>query len=120
MKLRFKDNSIRLRLSAEEVDLLENQRSIHCETSFGAAMEPFRYGIQITNGLEIEADLQNNTVIVSLPEAMFEKWAETPQVGIDARMGVGNGRFLRILVEKDFACLQGKNEQDDDLPDDDA
>ncbi len=120
MKLRFKDNSISLRLSADEVDLLESQRFIHCETSFGAAMEPFRYGIQITNAVEIEADLKDNTVLVSLPANVFEKWAETPQVGIDYSMGVGNGKFLRILVEKDFACLHSKNELDDDMPDDDA
>ncbi|MBI1268748.1 MAG: hypothetical protein GC193_15135 [Cryomorphaceae bacterium] len=119
MKLRFKDNSIRLRLSADEVDLLESERIIQCETSFGAAMEPFRYGIQIVNVVEIEADLKSNTVLVSLPPHVFEKWAESPQVGIDYRMGVGNGKFLRILVEKDFACLQ-KNDLDDDLPDDDA
>ncbi|MFM1932545.1 MAG: hypothetical protein RL226_1848 [Bacteroidota bacterium] len=113
MKLRFKDNSIRFRLSAEEVDTLLNEGSIFMETSFGVAAPSFRCGIVVKEVMEPEADLTDNVLIATIPPAIADKWADSPLVGIDHRMGIGGGKFLRILIEKDFGLLP---KDDDDGP----
>jgi len=50
-----------------------------------------------------------------LPEADVMRWAATEQVSIAANETLDDGDFLKILVEKDFACLaprEGEDESD--------
>ena len=50
-----------------------------------------------------------------LPEAEVRQWASTEQVSIAANETLDDGDLLKILVEKDFACLaprEGEDESD--------
>jgi hypothetical protein len=42
------------------------------------------------------------------------KWASTDQVGIEGRQPVDNETSLQILIEKDFACIDGTDEENAD------
>ena len=42
------------------------------------------------------------------------KWALTNQIGIEGEQTIDSNTSLRILVEKDFACLDGTKEQNAD------
>ena len=42
------------------------------------------------------------------------KWALTNQIGIEGEQAVDNETGLRILIEKDFACIDGTEAQNAD------
>jgi hypothetical protein len=42
-----------------------------------------------------------------------KKWASTEQVSIAADESLDGGDFLKILVEKDFACLAPRDGEDE-------
>jgi hypothetical protein len=50
---------------------------------------------------------------VQLPETEVKKWASTEQVSIAADESLDGGDFLKILVEKDFACLAPRDGEDE-------
>jgi hypothetical protein len=52
-------------------------------------------------------------VTVILPADAARKWSESDQVGMDCSCGVGEA-ILAVLVEKDFACLDGTDADNED------
>jgi hypothetical protein len=115
MKLRIRDNSIRLRLTRSEVEQLRDTGVVAARTAFPGGRE-FRYEVEsspaiITPG----AFLSDAKVTVRLPEAAVRAWAGSEQVSITGEQQHKNGEKLLILVEKDFACLaprEGEDESD--------
>jgi hypothetical protein len=55
-----------------------------------------------------------NRLSVHLPLDDVRRWAQSDQVGIEARQTLGPDRSLGILVEKDFECLHSRAERDAD------
>ena len=54
-----------------------------------------------------------NEIIVRLPETAVLAWASTEQVSIDGEQRLDDGEKLRILIEKDFVCLTGRDDEDE-------
>ena len=106
MKLRIKGNSIRLRLAKAEVEQLCKQGSVEEQTKFGNT-------IFIDTG-NIEANLCNNQLIVSIPSKLIEGWATNSTVGFDNKNANGEMPFLYILIEKDFKCIDNALEDQSD------
>ncbi|MDJ0941291.1 MAG: hypothetical protein QNJ00_16135 [Woeseiaceae bacterium] len=115
MKLRIRDNSIRLRLMRAEVDLLRSSGIVTASTSFPGGRS-LRYVVESSPAsVKPAAFLSENTVTVRLPETIVLAWASSEQVSIGAEQHLDNGDRLKILVEKDFACLaprEGEDESD--------
>jgi len=115
MKLRIRDNSIRLRLTQSEVAKIRTDgivggklvfaagsRLIYCLESSPACVDP-------------AAQFDNCEMLVRLPESTVMQWADSEQVSIEAVQTIDDGSELKILVEKDFACLtprEGEDESD--------
>jgi len=55
---------------------------------------------------------QEVAVVLSFESA--SKWAKSEQVGMSGNVDVGKGCHLEVLVEKDFACLDGKHMKNED------
>ncbi len=56
-------------------------------------------------------------VVVQVPMADALKWVLTDKIGIEGEQAIDNQTSLVILIEKDFACLDGTEEQNaDTLP----
>jgi len=53
-------------------------------------------------------------VMVQVPPDAVMKWASTDQIGIESEQPVVHQASLRILIEKDFACIDGTDEQNAD------
>jgi hypothetical protein len=53
-------------------------------------------------------------IIVQVPSDELMKWASTDQVGIEGRQQADNETSLQILIEKDFACIDGNDEENAD------
>lgn len=115
MKLRIRDNSIRLRLTRGEVDQLRDKGVVQAITPFPDGCE-LRYEVESSPASASPAAfLSDNKVTVRLPESTVAAWAVSEQVSISGEQQHKNGEQLSILVEKDFACLaprEGEDESD--------
>ena len=113
MKLRVLDNSIRLRLTRKEVDLASTDGLVKGRIAF-AGSNTFDYVLESSPAtVTAEAHISNNVLTVRIPEAEILKWASTEQVSIASDQVVDNGAQLKILVEKDFACLAPREGEDE-------
>jgi hypothetical protein len=54
------------------------------------------------------------SIVVQVPIRDAASWASTGEVGIEGRQLTGSTASLRMLIEKDFACLDGTEEQNVD------
>lgn len=103
MKLRILDDSIRLRLDREEVESLARGKKIACTTRFPAGPS-FCYELT-THAGGAAAEFGNQGITVTLSTDIVNSWAsDETAVSIRESMALPQGE-LRILVEKDFECL---------------
>ena len=107
MKLRLRENSIRLRLLQSEVIQLRE---------IGDVSETIVFGINPTNNLtyslrisaeasEISAHKTDNQIEIFLPLLTAENWANSTEVGLYSEQEVGDLATLKIIIEKDFVCV---------------
>lgn len=115
MKLRIRDNSIRLRLSQSEVERVASEGLVKGQVQF-AGSNSFSYVLESSPAtVRLEAHISNNVLTVRVPQLDVKKWAESEQVSISSEQNLDDGEQLKILVEKDFACLaprEGEDESD--------
>ena len=115
MKLRILDNSIRLRLTRTEVDTVNSEGLVRGRVQF-AGSNPFYYVLESSPAtVKPEAHISNNVLTVRIPEMDMRQWAESENVSIASEQLLDDGGQLKILVEKDFACLaprEGEDESD--------
>ena len=115
MKLRIRDNSIRLRLARAEVDTLRDVGLVSARTGFPGG-RVFQYAVESSPAsVNPAAFYSDNEIRVRLPETVVLAWVTTEQVSIGGEQTLDDGEKLSILVEKDFACLAprpGEEESD--------
>ena len=116
MKLRIKDNSIRLRLTQSEVTQLRTEGRVEAVVRFGPGQE-LRYALEASpNVAELTAYYEDHALVVALPEAWVPDWVDTDRVGFDGLQQVGERDELMLLVEKDFECLHKRPDEEDAFP----
>lgn len=107
MKLRLNHDSIRFRLRQADVQkLLEDSR---LESTVSLDSCTFIYVLQLHDG-PATAGLAGSRMIVCLPSVEARQWATTDQVGLNLTLATGT----RLLVEKDFACLEPRTGETDE------
>jgi hypothetical protein len=116
MKLRIKGDSLRLRVSRSEVArLLEGdglEETIHFAPETAAR---FTYALQpepsVSRPIVRYAD---NRVTILIPADQANAWGAGDQVAIAEDIGLGSIGFLALLIEKDFACLDRSEDDNQD------
>ena len=120
MKLRINGNSIRLRLGQSEVRRMFNEGIVEESTTFDiSGRHQFEYILcTAPNLLAVTASFEDGRIIVRMPYALMRQWVETDQVGIESIQVGSDGGALMILIEKDFKCIDGTNDesQEDAFP----
>lgn len=115
MKLRIRDNAIRLRLMRGEVDALRNDGLVSAQTGFPGG-RTFSYVVESSPAsVKPAAFFSDNVVTVRIPETTVLAWATSEQVSIEGEQVLDDGETLSLLVEKDFVCLaprEGEDESD--------
>ncbi len=106
MKLRIRDNSIRLRLTQSEVQLFHESGKVAATIHFGD--NQLVYALEKADCQALSASYNQNKICILVPTAMANTWATTEQVGMET------DGDLKILVEKDFQCLVDRGEDDTD------
>jgi hypothetical protein len=113
MKLRIRDNSIRLRLTRGEVDLLRANGLVEARTEFPGDRE-FHYVLESSPAsVAPGAFFSDRVITVRVPETTALAWASTEQVSIEGEQLLDDGEKLTILVEKDFVCLAPREGEDE-------
>lgn len=108
MKLRIKGNTVRLRLTRPEVTEIAAGREVREVTEFSVTSR-FIYCLQSSTSEAVEAYFNDNCMLISIPQEMSKAWASSNDVGIEAEQNQ-----LKIIIEKDFACLSPRGEEDSD------
>ena len=107
MKLRIRGNSIRIRLTRSEVERFAAGDPIEEAVDFGFG-RTFGYALEVgENGLPT-ASFDGGRIVVTVPAAEVASWTSTDRVGIEADAGQ-----LKLLIEKDFACLSPRPGEDE-------
>jgi hypothetical protein len=118
MKLRLQANSVRLRLKQGEVARLVEKGVVEETIRFFPGRDVLAYRLELVESATVlSARLKGSELLVEVPAADARKWAaDATQVGIEAVQPAGADaeHGLTILVEKDFACLDGSDEQNVD------
>lgn len=113
MKIRIRDNSLRLRLTRVEVDAMYESGVVRSKTGFPGGRY-LCYALESSPAcVQPVAFYSDNEIRVCLPEKLVVTWATTEQVAIDGEQTLDDGDMLSILVEKDFACLAPRPGEDE-------
>ncbi|MDX1315399.1 MAG: hypothetical protein R3356_07845 [Eudoraea sp.] len=113
MKIRIKGNSIRIRLTRSEVSDLCANGVIRETTQFPSGS--FTYEVVQSDQLEsLTASLADQGIRLSLPGKLLENWADNETLGFKEWLPLTDGSSLHLLVEKDFQCLEVREEDESD------
>lgn len=113
VKLRIRDNSIRLRLTQGEVANLSRDGLVASRTEFPGE-RTFSYVVESSPACVAPAAFfSSNVITVRLPETAVGSWAASEQVSIAGEQRLADGSLLHVLVEKDFACLVPRTAEDE-------
>ncbi|NJL12998.1 MAG: hypothetical protein HC913_08400 [Microscillaceae bacterium] len=115
MKLRLQGNSVRFRLNSYEVAQIRQGRPVSEKTCFGfASDEVMSYTLTVSEAVsEPRIAFQNGNIMVRLPQALVQNWADSPQFSIETQQHIAEDIFLNLLIEKDLDC---KHTQENEAP----
>jgi hypothetical protein len=116
MKLRIKGNSLRLRVSRSEVARLLNRERLEETIRFAPeANANLTYALEQASSVSAPTvRYTDNNVTVLIPAGEANTWCLTDQVGIAEKISLGRFGWLDLLIEKDFACLDRSDEDNQD------
>ena len=113
MKLRIEDDTLRLRLSEDEVQEFARTGRVVSTVHFGAGAEQ-QLSYAIERGSEpaetmigaepVQVHYSPGAITVLVPFALAKSWTETSQGGFSHDVPLAENQRLRILVEKDLEC----------------
>jgi hypothetical protein len=110
MKLRFRQNSLRLRVNQREVDELAAGIALQEDVSFPGNAR-MRYILE-PYGQHTAASFEDGVIRVSAPGNDVKEWANSEAIGMYFDLPA-NGSLLRVAIEKDLQCVDGPPEERD-------
>ncbi len=98
-----------------EVELAAREGFVVGRTGF-AGGHAFEYILESSSAVRIpDASMSDAALTVRIPATELIEWAGSERVSMSSVQVLENGDTLKILVEKDFACLsprEGEEESD--------
>lgn len=108
MKLRLEDNTLRLRLSLEEVAAFRQDGRLETVVPLGPSVsDRLIYALQrdeMVTDSELGMSYTAGRVVVRLPPAVADTWASSEEVSLRGTVAVADNQVVHILVEKDLGC----------------
>lgn len=114
MKLRIKGDSIRIRVSQGELAAFATTGAVEDRIRFSPQRALVYRLARDPRASQLSAVFEEGAIQVAVPEADARRWCESNEVTLAATQNA-QGIDLRIVVEKDFACLaprEGEDESD--------
>jgi hypothetical protein len=112
MKLRIKGDSLRLRLTRGEVQRLADSGGVeeHVHVSPQGALI---YRLQrVSAGVPLGATFANGVIEIQVSTEAADRWCTSELVTLEHTQHHGSVA-LRIVVEKDWACLAPREDEDE-------
>lgn len=114
MKVRISGNKIRFRLKEPEVKAFQQKGNVSEVLAFGDnESEQLKFTLLESDTDNINVQFQSNETTIFVPKAQAKKWTSTELVGFDAEVNTAKGKTVFILVEKDFMCMDGREEDNE-------
>jgi hypothetical protein len=116
VKLRIKGNSLRLRVSRSEVARVLTGERVEETIRFAAQKTAkLTYALeQQLSGIAPTVQYSDGHVTVRIPAHQAIPWCLTDQVSIVESISLGTAGSLDLVIEKDFACLDRSDEDNQD------
>ncbi|MDQ6813595.1 MAG: hypothetical protein M3040_07665 [Bacteroidota bacterium] len=115
MKVRISGNNIRFRLKQSEVKRFEQAGEIKEVTVFGREpADALSFILKKGSSGRYKVSYHSNTFLLEVPEQVCARWTSTEIVGFEEAIDTGKGATIKILVEKDFKCLDGSDLENED------
>lgn len=111
MKLRFRQNSLRLRVNRREVEGLAAGHALREQVHFPGNTE-LAYVLDSVASKAPEVEFRSGVIRVALPLEDLNSWASTQEIGLYFELPA-NGSMLKIAIEKDLECIDGPAEERD-------
>ena len=108
MKLRLEDNTLRLRLSPEEVVDFHQAGCLETVVPLGLSVtDRLIYSLlrdETAAGSAPSVSYRSGRMIVHLPASLADAWTSSEEVSLRGTAEVADNQILHILVEKDLGC----------------
>ncbi len=111
MKLRFRNNSLRLRVNRREVATLAGGEALREEVRFPGNRQLI-YLLESSRGPAAAASFDGNTIRVAAPLADVQTWADSELIGLYFDVQAAP-ELLKVSIEKDLECVDGPVEERD-------
>ena len=111
MKLRFRKNSLRLRVNQREVQSLASGAAVTEEVVFPGNAR-MTYALQASEEHSARATYYAGNISVIAPAELVRDWAGGEQIGIYFDLPADSS-VLTVAIEKDLECLDGPAEEKD-------
>lgn len=113
MKIRIQGQSVRFRLGQSEVAKLAKGHEV--TESITLSPDVRHDYVLLPSGTEqIYLKAETNRIVVHLPKRLLPDWAVSNEVGMAAETPIGGGKCVKLLIEKDFACIDNTEESQAD------
>ena len=110
MKLRIKDDTLRIRLSQTEVHLLEKNGHVISACHFPGNCS-LKYEILQADSWAIS--FRDGHIRVMVPSDTLSEFFIPEKIGFDHRLENGMADGMYVLIEKDFQCLTERLHEDE-------
>jgi hypothetical protein len=111
MKLRFRANSLRLRVNRKEVQKLASGQPLIEQIVF-PGNSAFAYVLETGLDPSASATFAHGTIRILAPSHHVAAWARGEEIGMYFDLPA-DGSHLRVAIEKDLECLDGPVEEAD-------
>lgn len=111
MKLRFRKNSLRLRVNRREAESLAAGSHLQEEIHF-PGNATICYVLEPIASPAPNASFRDGVIRIGAPLKQLQDWASTESIGIYFNFPV-NGSALKVAIEKDLECVDGPEEERD-------
>jgi hypothetical protein len=114
MKLRLMTDSVRLRLNQTDVARFAQEGEIVETVEFPGPVN-LVFGLRVSGEAAIgTARFENGELMVTVPAIHAKNWTSNErEVGLYYDQKCEDGKALRLIIEKDFQCVDGPAEEID-------
>ncbi len=112
MKLRILDDTIRIRISQPEMNLLADGKAI----STICHMYPNHLEVEVlpVRVSELSLSFENHVILLKIPRAQLNEMHQSDMVGFDHTFEFDENQ-IALKFEKDFQCLTDREEDESNL-----
>jgi hypothetical protein len=112
MKLRLKENTIRIRLNKDDLNMLQTKAEVISSLQFPNGRS-LAYGVVLIDGV-VRLDFENDQLTLAAPRQELENWSTSEKVSFSWSIELEKEKgTLEILLEKDFPCLTTRAGEDE-------